>query len=265
MEAGALGSSPLGNLLPLPRLANAPAHGGNVEALQISADQVLAIFHDLSPADLTRLTKIADSAQDGSTHLEISHPSPAEPQQILHQLTAIARLDAEARLGQAEQEIAAGAPKRLADWDARPETLVLVANRLLDAGGHANYLRSSQLSQVVIDAYHQTPPVVDPNFPLARIPNEGAAADPGSASPSAASILWTGLRTGMRTGAPLLVLLIGWLALGLVGGGFARLMRAIWPEQFSDWLAAAAFDLWGLGFLALVGLGFYLRVRKITF
>lgn len=49
--------------------------------------------------------------------------------------------------------------------------------------------------------------------------------------------------------APLLALLVAWLVAGLVAAAFVPL--------------PTVFDAWALGFLALVGLGFYARVRSV--
>jgi hypothetical protein len=63
--------------------------------------------------------------------------------------------------------------------------------------------------------------------------------------------------------APLLVLLLSWLAVGLAGGLLYAGLRLVIPEAMPKPGDAAGFGLWGLGFLALVGLGFYARVRRI--
>ena len=212
-------------------------------------------------------------------HSGSSQPS-AQSQETARQIVAVARLDAEVRLAQAVDRVSAGGSSEIPDWDARPETLLVVASRLFEAGGHANYLRSSQLSQVVIHAYGQMTPVVDLNLPIGLIPPGRTPIAPLRAGASAAAVLWTGLRaslgTGMRTTvlprlrllslrAPLLVLLLGWLAFGVAGGVVFRLFRAISPDWFSSALLGAGFDLWGLGFLLLVCFGFYVRIRKVTF
>lgn len=49
--------------------------------------------------------------------------------------------------------------------------------------------------------------------------------------------------------APLLALLVAWLVAGLVAAAFVPV--------------PTVFDVWALGFLALVGLGFYARVRSV--
>ena len=58
--------------------------------------------------------------------------------------------------------------------------------------------------------------------------------------------------------APLLLLLLGWLAGGVAGGSLVALLRSDLPPSTVSWF----FEVWALGFLALVGFGFYMRVRN---
>ena len=62
---------------------------------------------------------------------------------------------------------------------------------------------------------------------------------------------------------PLLVLLIGWLATGAVGGAINLLSRAVGVELASPSMVQTAFEFWGVGFLALVLLQFWITVRNI--
>lgn len=73
--------------------------------------------------------------------------------------------------------------------------------------------------------------------------------------PARVAVLWNR--------APLLVLLLAWLAIGTAGGLASLMQRAVWPEAWPSWLVDAGFSLWGLGFLALVLFGFYVRVRNV--
>lgn len=72
------------------------------------------------------------------------------------------------------------------------------------------------------------------------------------------SAAWGGTRRLWRR-APLLVLLLGWLATGLCAGMAAILFAA------SAAPVNAIFNLWAVGFLAIAGFGFYARVRNIRF
>lgn len=72
------------------------------------------------------------------------------------------------------------------------------------------------------------------------------------------SSAWSGTRR-LWTRAPLLVLLLGWLAAGLCTGTAAILFAA------SAAPVNAIFEVWAIGFLAIVCFGFYARVRSIQF
>lgn len=76
---------------------------------------------------------------------------------MLNRMVSFVKLDAEARLAEAAQRSEAIAPRKVADWDAAPETLAGIAHRLFESGGHANYVRAADLAQAVIDASHWAP------------------------------------------------------------------------------------------------------------
>jgi hypothetical protein len=61
--------------------------------------------------------------------------------------------------------------------------------------------------------------------------------------------------------APLLLFMLAWFAAGLTGGMIFAIGSRIWPEGPLITLGNLGFELWGIGFLALVGFGFYMRVR----
>jgi hypothetical protein len=58
--------------------------------------------------------------------------------------------------------------------------------------------------------------------------------------------------------APLLVLLLGWLAAGLVVGSVMALFREGWVAS----IIGPFFEIWALGFLALILFGFYMQLRR---
>ncbi|MBZ5578868.1 MAG: hypothetical protein LAP40_20085 [Acidobacteriia bacterium] len=199
-------------------------------------------------------------------------PIRAQVDSLLTRLTQVARLDAEGRLSQATEAAQAAGIKTLAEWDARPEALILLAHRLLDSGGLANYVRAAEVAQVVIDGMRWAPsaaPVGSPDLATARIVGEDG--------PTRATRLpafqqsWTAIRRRaplrIRMAwrrAPLLVLLLAWLAVGVAGGVASVLMPRIWVEQaWPASLTTAGFELWALGFLGLVLFGFYMRIRNV--
>jgi hypothetical protein len=60
--------------------------------------------------------------------------------------------------------------------------------------------------------------------------------------------------------APLLILLLAWLGIGLLFGLISLVARnLVLPAAVID----GGFEVWGLGFLVLVILGFYSRIRNV--
>jgi hypothetical protein len=103
--------------------------------------------------------------------------------------------------------------------------MMAIAARFVETGRLADCARGDALARLVVERYGPKPAV--------RAGHALAVA--GRAAASRVQRLWKR--------APLLVLLVAWLALGLTGllGG----------------------DIWPIGLLALVGLGFYSRVRRV--
>jgi hypothetical protein len=163
---------------------------------------------------------------------------------LMARLTSAARLDAESRLEQARSVL------QLLE-SARPEAAVLMAARLLEAGGYANAVRSSELSQMAIDQCRWAPAPVP--LPAPEI-QTGIAAPPVEGKPlSAWKRLW------QRD--PLAVILPGWGAVGLIGGGLIALFRDDWPAS----AVALCVEFWVIGLLAVVVFAFYTRVRGRRF
>jgi len=201
----------------------------------------------------------------------VIEPIRASVDQFLDRQTTLAKMDAEGRLGQAAQQVGTSAPEKLAGWDMRPATMLAVANRMFDAGGLPNYLRAAELAQVVINASLWVPGLVGvpaEASELRRMKVRDAAMLPGGAAREAmrraASLMRGSLRT-LWLRAPLLILLLAWLLLGIAGGLASMLWRQISVETWPGALSAVAFNVWGTGFLALVALGFYAGVRKVRF
>jgi len=191
--------------------------------------------------------------------------------QFLDRHTALARLDAEGRLDQAAQSASPSAPDRLAGWDMRAATMVLIATRVFDSGGLANYVRAGELAQLVIDGSRWGPAFV--NLPgetpeLDRIKLPYGAQQPGGTARRALTQAIAGMAARLRSlwlRAPLLVLLLSWLLLGIAGGLGSVVWHRFWSETWPSYLSAIAFQVWGTGLLALIVFGFYARVRKVRF
>jgi hypothetical protein len=198
----------------------------------------------------------------------------ANVDQLLNRLTNVARMDAETKLTGAERVLENAGWQKLPHWETAPEALIQIGHRLLETGGYANFIRTADLATTLQSAYW-TAPVVQP-LPLVNgttllkkedngIKQKGARA----AVLALAQHSWDSLREGMSNRvaalwfrAPLLVIFGGWFTIGLAAGLFSYLAKAIWPDS---WIVPASnfgFQLWGLGFLALVGFGFWARVRR---
>jgi len=177
----------------------------------------------------------------------------AEVRQLFFRLTSAAHLDAESRLGQATHLLEAAGPKESVGQEFRPEIAILIAGRLLEAGGYANCMCSAALSQMRINQY-----VVAPS------PAPLSPADPKSTPAPSVRVRrqWMPRIRKLWVRAPLLVLLLAWLAIGLAAGSVSAILRRFWPQPWLESLMAGGVEVWGVGFLALIGFGFYARVRN---
>jgi hypothetical protein len=248
-------------ILELPRLSANVAQADNLVRAAVTAAAEGAITQALGElTQAVKLDPLRAEALRSEPGLESIRP---QIDQFLNRLTAVARLDAEGRMSRAAQLLEALGAEKLADWDARPETLILIANRLLDSGGHVNYLRTTELSQALIDAASRGLPAIT-NVPVpfpvaaARVEKDGTRGAIWRVfgavrkhAPPRARALWRR--------APLLILLLAWLGLGIAAGVVFALTREFWPPSLID----GAFKVWGLGFLVLVIIGFYARIRNV--
>ena len=193
---------------------------------------------------------------------------------LLNRLTNVAKMDAETKLSATEQIFETGGWTKLPHWETAPQALIQIGHRLIEAGGYANYVRTSELATTLHIAYLADVDVQRP-LPMTgsaslkkedfRLKRKGA----GEASAALAYYAWESLLQKMppRLGAlwakaPLLILLGAWFSVGLVAGVFSYLAKIVWPDS---WIGAASdfgFTLWGVGFLAIVGFGFWARVRN---
>lgn len=110
--------------------------------------------------------------------------------------------------------------------------------------GYASYHPGIAPPQGAIDVPAYIPPILQTEKDSCKIEPARRARAAG----------WGEIAGGIRKlwlRAPLLILLLAWLVAGLIAA-------AIVPLN-------GVFELWALGFLALVGLGFYARVRNIRF
>jgi hypothetical protein len=195
-------------------------------------------------------------------------------EQLVRRLNVTAKGEAEAQLARAVKLMGSVDAKELVVREFRAENLILMAGRLLDAGGYANFVWSAELSQLVVDPRLWAANAV----PLPRQVNDADADDRRPAAGNGIFVAISGAIGRVRAGlqlksrtlrlwsrAPLLVLLLAWFAVGLAGGLFSALVRNYWPGVLSASDVDDSFVLWALGFLALVVVGFYVRVRNVRF
>jgi len=209
---------------------------------------------------LSNLAKFAALDPRRAETLESEHGVVSirpEVRRLLSRLAAAAYLDAESRLGRATQLLEAAASRELPGQELRPEIVIMIAGRFQEAGGYANWIRSAELSQMAINAYAFAPiPAPIPLAARGRIRSRYADASLGSRRRWAPQIRMLWRRD------PLLVLLLAWLALGILGGSASAIWRSGWPQTWPQSLSDMGFDVWGIGFLAQIGLGFYARIRN---
>ena len=251
---------------------------------ELSVSQIAALLEILEPvllpegtAQLDRLLRAAVSAaRDGDTSGALkslaelvsldprraegiaSEPGLApirkEVEALLARLTGEARLGAETRLREATEWLQTpGAAERQIE-NVKASTLLLCASQLIDAGRYADCIHSARVSEMVLDRQRWAP--AEAALPLSK--RVEARLRVQRAAPWVRRGAMAGRLKNLWRRAPLLVLLLGWLALGVFGGSVAAVFRDQWPAA----AVALLFEIWALGFLALVGFGFYMRVRN---
>jgi len=208
-----------------------------------------AAHHDV-PRALAALTEYVNRNPEHASTLAASpplRPIQGEVRELLRQITMDAKTDAVRLIANAGDVVGAAA-KHLEKLDGGGA--LVVAERLVETGQLVNYFRASELSQAVIAFYAR--PVPDLAIARAR-GRQRRKLDSDK----------TGLVRMLWGRVPLLVLLVGWLILGAVGGTIMLLARAVGVELVSPSTVQAAFEFWGVGFLAFVVLQFWITVRGI--
>jgi hypothetical protein len=260
----------LAAILESPPAPQAAAHIAELARAVISAAAagdlggVLSEFTQLAAASPLRAEAVrSDPALE---------PMRAQVDSLLARLAQVAKLDAESRVSQASQILEQTGVQKLAGWDVRPEALLLLANRLLEAGGHVNFNRASQLALTIAEGVQWAPAPAAPPYEESTAARLRSEIEPLTGGPirTAFSRSWDAVREqaparvrALWRRAPLLILLLVWLAVGIVGGTASWLWRILAPDAWPAGFVATGFDLWALGFLALVVFGFYMRVRHV--
>ncbi len=117
----------------------------------------------------------------------------------------------------------------------------MVAERFAESGQLLNYIRAGELGEAVIASYLQVVP-------------RKRDSDLRRELPDLLKAMW-------RT-VPLLVLLVGWFFAGAVIGAVLLVARMAGVPVLNPAIAQAGFEAWGIGFLALAGIQFCVRVRR---
>jgi hypothetical protein len=195
-------------------------------------------------------------------------------EQLIARLSNVAKMDAETKLASAEQLLENSGWPKLPHWETAPEALIQIGHGLLEAGGYANYVRTAELATTLQSAYWSATVIEAPLSTAlpAALKKEDTSVGRKSAGAAAlgfAHHTWLTLREklprqveALWVRVPLLVLLATWFTFGLVGGMFSILVKTIWPGSGIVSASDFGFQVWGLGLLALVGFGFWTRIRK---
>jgi len=210
-----------------------------------------AASHDV-PRALAALTEYVNRNPEHASTLAASpllSPIQGDVRELLHKITMDAKTEAVRLMGAASELVGGGA--RHAEKLDGPGALA-IAERLVESGQLVNYFRAAELSEAVIAFYSRTVPEV-------RL--DAARKAPTAERIASGEVRRLGKRLWRRV--PLLVLLTGWLVSGLVFGAITLLARAAGLELVSPSTVQTAFEYWGIGFLALVLLQFWITVRNI--
>lgn len=201
-----------------------------------------AVAHHDVPRALAVLTEYINRNPEHAAGLPMSPallPIHGAVEGLLRNVTQDARIGAERLIATAGLAVDGAAGKHPQGLNGAG--VLAVAERFVESGQLVNYIRAAELSQAVIAFYN------------------GAAPDIALDKRSGKTLrrpVWDLART-LWWRVPLLVLLAGWFALGVAGGAIALLARV------DASTVAAGVEIWGVGFLVLVVLQFWISVRGI--
>ena len=147
---------------------------------------------------------------------------------LMQRVETGARAEAERSVLAASLAVATAPGRVLEPNTIPPQDLLALANRFLESGQYANYVRAIELSRYVLKQH----------------------SGPRKTGSDRLRRLWQR--------APLLVLLLGWLGVGLVGGAISVIGRFSGEGP----IGSAAVEVWVSGFLGLVLFQFLATVRN---
>ena len=219
-----LAQADITRLLGIVEAARTPAQEAQAGQLLQNALSAIAEQNPVRALEQLRQLAVADPvrAENLAAEPSLATVRPGV-EQLLAQLTAAAKLKAEGRLTEATHLLETTTMK---DWSAdrvKPEVFVIVATRLWEAGGLANYTRSEAVSRTLLEEARWAP---TPHMEFT-----------------------TAQKSRGEVRIPLKLLLMGWLALGLAAGGVCWWLQVEHIEVVgSIWLGGllvlACFGAW---------------------
>jgi hypothetical protein len=226
---GDLARADLTSLLDM--VENAPSAAVEAQGLSLLQAAVSAVMSHDSVRALQQLHQLAildpRRAEGLTSEPGLASIRPAVGQ-LLSQLTGAAKLNAEGRLAEATHRWDAAAFKPLPAHEPNPDAVLLVATRLVEAGGLSNYVRSAAISNALLD---------DARWVPAFHPEPVPAGNPTAASQF--SLRW---------------LIAAWFVLGLAGACIC------WWLEYDR--LQAVFEVWSAGLLLLACFGAWQRMRR---
>ena len=134
--------------------------GGTQDSAKLF-ERAVAELAERNPAGALEHLRLLASADPARALTLMSEPAlgsiRSALEQMIGQLTVAARIYADKKMADAAQLLET--PGRT--WqEARPELYVLIAGKLIDAGGLVNYVRSAAVSEILLDATRWAPAVV---------------------------------------------------------------------------------------------------------
>ena len=267
MPAAGMGASGPDRPTAPPRLPAADLPPGIGRGTTLSADTVATLLNQVSQADWTRLLAIVDPVRppDGAAVDELLHgmresvasqdvaraldlvrqlvtlsPERAETlsatpelapirpaiEQLLNQVTVAARLRAEGHLAEAAEKVEVN--KVGYRGEIKPEILFSLAERLIAAGGLANYVRSEAVSSALLDPTRWIPTTLEQMIPSREPQNAWRV------SLRLVVALWLSL--GLLATALCWLLRVEYLAtvaLVWAAGGIVLLLVRVWRDRSS--------------------------------
>ena len=185
---------------------------------------------------------------------------------LIRRLTETARADAGGNIESATHLIRTSAHGTSHRAEINPQNVMAVAERLFDSGKYANLVLAADLAQAVIE-YYGPYPVAGAGVALrGKTDREIVGLAAGKVgkrvhpTKTGSQVLERARQMWLK--APLLLMLIVWMTAGLLAGMFALPIRELLGASK---ITGRFFEVWGVGFLGLIGFGFYRSIRRLRF